>query len=53
MTTLNIKSLTSAVAALALTAIMSWTFVDATSVVRNYAPTAQMLASASISALVR
>jgi hypothetical protein len=34
MLTLNLKALTSAVAALAVTVFLSWTFVDATSVAR-------------------
>ncbi len=34
MKTLNLKAVASAFAALALTVVLSWTFVDATSLVR-------------------
>jgi hypothetical protein len=52
MMTLNLKAVASALAALALTVVMSWTFVDATSVARvqHSAGTAFV---AAVSALVR
>jgi hypothetical protein len=52
MFTLNLKAFTSAVAALALTAVMSWTFVDATSLanVQRHGGTSLL---AAVSALVR
>jgi hypothetical protein len=34
MLTLNLKTITSAIAALAVTAMISWTFVDATKLAR-------------------
>jgi hypothetical protein len=54
MTTLNtnLKVVASAVAALALTMLMSWTFVDATSVARVHRDAGQGFL-ATVSALVR
>jgi hypothetical protein len=52
MMTLNMKSVTSAFAALTLTFIFSWTFVDATSVARIHQDGGAAFA-ATISALVR
>jgi hypothetical protein len=49
---LNLKSVASAFAALALTVVLSWTFVDATKLVR-VAPDAGHGFVASVSALVR
>jgi hypothetical protein len=52
MKTLNLKAVASAFAALALTVVLSWTFVDATHVARVTSPAgATFLAAAS--ALVR
>ena len=48
----NLKAVASAVAALALTVVLSWTFVDATKLVR-VAPDAGLGFVASASALVR
>jgi hypothetical protein len=52
MNTLNIKSVASAFAALALTFVLSWTFVDATKVARVNTAGSQAFVAA-ISALVR
>jgi hypothetical protein len=49
---LNLKVVASAVAALALTVFMSWTFVDATSVARVHRDGGQGIVAA-VSALVR
>jgi hypothetical protein len=54
MKTLNLKSLASAFAALALTVVMSWTFVDATSLARIQRDAGNSSGVvAAISALVR
>lgn len=52
MMTFNLKALTSAVAALAVTVFLSWTFVDATSVARVHRDGGAGFV-ASVSALVR
>ncbi|MEO8016845.1 MAG: hypothetical protein ABI769_03450 [Pseudomonadota bacterium] len=52
MSTLNLKSVASAVAALALTLMMSWTFVDATSLA-NLQRQSHHGFLAAVSALVR
>jgi hypothetical protein len=52
MMTLNLKALTSAVAALAVTVFLSWTFVDATSVARVHRDGSTGFLAA-VSALVR
>jgi hypothetical protein len=52
MKTLNLKAIASAFAALALTFVMSWTFVDATKVARVHTEGGAAFV-ASISALVR
>jgi len=52
MKTLNLKSLASAFAALAVTFVLSWTFVDATAVARVHTPGGAAFVAA-ISALVR
>jgi hypothetical protein len=52
MKTLNLKSFASAFAALAVTFLLSWTFVDATQVARVHTPGGAAFANA-ISALVR
>jgi hypothetical protein len=52
MNTLNLKALTSAFAALAVTFLLSWTFVDATSVARVHT-TGGAAFVAAVSALVR
>jgi hypothetical protein len=52
MTTLNLKAVASAFAALALTVMLSWTFVDATSVARVQ-HSAGIALVAAVSALVR
>jgi hypothetical protein len=49
---LNLKAVASAFAALALTVVLSWTFVDATKLVR-ISPDASHGVLASVSALVR
>lgn len=51
MTTLNLKALASAVAALAVTVFLSWTFVDATSVARVHRDGTGFVAA--VGALVR
>ncbi len=51
MMTLNLKALTSAVGALAITLFLSWTFVDATSVARVHRDGGAFVAA--VSALVR
>jgi hypothetical protein len=54
MNTLNLKSLASAFAALALTVVLSWTFVDATSLARTQRDAgASSGFVAAVSALVR
>jgi hypothetical protein len=54
MKTLNLKSLASAFAALALTVVVSWTFVDATSLARTQRDVnGSSTFVAAISALVR
>ena len=50
--TFNFKAVASAVAALALTMVLSWTFVDATSVARVHRDGGQGFVAA-VSALVR
>ena len=52
MKTLSLKSLASAFAALAVTFVLSWTFVDATAVARVHTPGGAAFVAA-ISALVR
>jgi len=52
MKTLNLKALASAFVALALTVVLSWTFVDATSVARVSNPAGHSFVAA-VSALVR
>jgi hypothetical protein len=52
MMTLNLKAVASAFAALAVTFILSWTFVDATSVARVHQD-GSVAFVAAISALVR
>jgi hypothetical protein len=52
MTTLNLKAVASAFAALALTVVLSWTFVDATSLANMERSSSAGLLTA-ISALVR
>jgi hypothetical protein len=52
MKTLNLKAVTSAFAALAITFVLSWTFVDATAVARVHTPGGAAFVAA-ISALVR
>ena len=53
MKTLNHKAVTSAFAALALTVVLSWTFVDATSLARVPGGAAGHGVVAAVSALVR
>ena len=53
MMTLNLKSVTSAFAALAVTFLLSWTFVDATSLARVPGGAASHGVVAAVSALVR
>ena len=52
MYTLNLKAVASAVAALAITVFLTWTFVDATSVARVQRDHGQTI-MAAVSALVR
>jgi hypothetical protein len=52
MNTLNLKAVASAFAALAVTFVLSWTFVDATAVARVHQE-GTVAFVASISALVR
>ena len=52
MKTLNLKAVASAFAALAVTFVLSWTFVDATKVARMHTEGGAAFV-ASISALVR
>ena len=52
MNTLNLKAFASAFAALALTVVLSWTFVDATSVARFQRDSGHDF-MAAVSALVR
>ena len=52
MNTLNLKAVASAFAALAVTFVLSWTFVDATSVARLHTPAGDAFVAA-FSALVR
>jgi len=52
MKTLNLKAITSAVAALAVTLVLSWSFVDATSVARVHRE-GTVAFMAAVSALVR
>jgi hypothetical protein len=53
MKTLNLKALASAFAALALTVVLSWTFVDATSIARVHGDSNGHGFVAAVSALVR
>jgi len=53
MKTLNLKAVASAFAALALTVVLSWTFVDATSVARVQPGSTSHAFVAAVSALVR
>ncbi len=53
MKTLNLKSVASAFAALALTVVLSWTFVDATQVARVHRDSTTPGVVAALSALVR
>jgi len=53
MKTLNLKAVASAFAALALTVVLSWTFVDASSVARVPHAAANHGVVAAVSALVR
>jgi hypothetical protein len=53
MKTLNLKSVASAFAALALTVVLSWSFVDATSIARVQPGAAGHGFVAAVSALVR
>ena len=53
MTTMNLKSVASAFAALTLTVVLSWTFVDATSIARVHRDGSPGALVAAISALVR
>ena len=53
MMTLNLKSVTSAFAALAVTFLLSWTFVDATSLARVQRDSSGQTFVAAVSALVR
>jgi hypothetical protein len=53
MKTLNLKALVSAFAALALTVVLSWTFVDSTSIARVTRDGESHGVVAAISALVR
>ena len=53
MKTLNLKAVASAFAALALTVVLSWTFVDATSLARVQRDSASHGFVAAVSALVR
>ena len=53
MKTLNLKSLASAFAALAVTFVLSWTFVDATNLVRVQPDSTGHTFVATVSALVR
>ena len=53
MKTLNLKSVASAFAALALTVVLSWTFVDSTQLVRVNNDAASHGVVAAVSALVR
>jgi len=52
MKTLNLKAVASAFAALALTIVLSWTFVDATSLARVQRDSSPTFVAA-VSALVR
>ena len=53
MKTLNLKAVASAFAALALTVVLSWTFVDATSLARVQRDSTGQSVVAAVSALVR
>ena len=53
MLNLNFKALASGAAALALTVVLSWTFVDATKLANLYRDAANPAVVASMSALVR
>ena len=53
MKTLNLKAVASAFAALAVTFVLSWTFVDATSIARVHRDGGSGALVAAISALVR
>jgi hypothetical protein len=53
MLNLNLRTLASGAAALALTVVMSWTFVDATKLANLYRDSASPSFVAAISALVR
>ncbi len=53
MKTLNLKAVASAFAALALTVVLSWSFVDATSVARVHGGSTSHAVVAAVSALVR
>ncbi len=52
-TNMNFKSVASAFAALTLTVVLSWTFVDATSIARVHRDGSPGALVAAISALVR
>jgi len=53
MTSMNFKAVASAFAALALTVVLSWTFVDATSVARVHRDSNPGALVSLVSALVR
>lgn len=53
MLKMNLKAVASGFAALALTVVLSWTFVDATSIARVHRDGSPGLFAAAISALVR
>ena len=53
MKTLNLKAVASAFAALALSVVLSWSFVDATSVARVHGGSTSHGVVAAVSALVR
>lgn len=53
MLNLNLKAVASAFAALALTMVLSWTFVDATSIARVHRDGSSTGLVAAVSALVR
>jgi hypothetical protein len=53
MLKMNLKAVASAFAALALTMVLSWTFVDATSIARVHRDGSSTGLVAAISALVR
>ncbi|HEX6637698.1 MAG TPA: hypothetical protein VF033_08595 [Steroidobacteraceae bacterium] len=53
MIRMNLKAVASGFAALALTVMLSWTFVDATSIARVHRDASPGLFAAAFSALVR